>query len=68
MADIKVYGTLHAQTGDGIVARAAQIKDTNFNKTQQEINAQFQYEIEHGGGGGGGDVNVSVQGETIVFS
>ena len=61
MADIKVYGTLHAQTGDGIVARAAQIKDANLNKTQQELNATFNEAIQQG-------TNVEVEGDTIVFS
>lgn len=61
MADIKVYGTLHAQTGDGIVARAAQIKDANLNKTQEEINAEFQAAIQQG-------TNVTVEDDTIVFS
>jgi hypothetical protein len=61
MADIKVYGTLHAQTGDGIVARAAQIKDTNLNKTQQELNAAFNEAIQQG-------AKVEVEGDTIVFS
>ena len=61
MADIKVYGTLHAQTGDGIVARAAQIKDANLNKTQQELNAKFNEAISQG-------TNVTVEGDTIVFS
>ena len=61
MADIKVYGTLHAQTGDGIVARAAQIKDANLNKTQQELNAAFNEAIQQG-------AKVEVEGDTIVFS
>ena len=61
MADIKVYGTLHAQTGDGIVARAAQIKDANLNKTQQELNATFNEAIQKG-------AKVEVEGDTIVFS
>lgn len=61
MADIKVYGTLHAQTGDGIVARAAQIKDANLNKTQQELNATFNEAIQQG-------AKVEVEGDTIVFS
>lgn len=63
MADIKVYGTLHAQTGDGIVARAAQIKDANLNKTQQELNAAFNEAIQQGA-----QVEVEVEGDTIVFS
>ncbi len=62
MADIKVYGTLHAQTGDGIVARAAQIKDANLNKTQQELNATFNEAIQQQG------AKVEVEGDTIVFS
>jgi len=61
MADIKVYGTLHAQTGDGIVARAAQIKDANLNKTQQELNAEFNEAISQG-------TNVTVEDDTIVFT
>lgn len=41
MADIKVYGTLHAQTGDGVVARAAQLYDTALGAFQSELNQQF---------------------------
>ena len=39
MADINIYGTLHAATGDGVLARAEQIEDTDSGKRQSEINA-----------------------------
>lgn len=39
--DIKVYGTLHAATGEGIVARAAQIKDAKLGMTQEDINQKM---------------------------
>ena len=39
MADINIYGTLHAATGDGVLARAEQIEDTDSGKKQSEINA-----------------------------
>lgn len=39
MADINVYGTLNAQTGEGVVARAQQIYDEAKGKFQSAINA-----------------------------
>lgn len=41
-SDIKVYGVLHAATGDGVVARAAQIKDSNFGTMQSDINTYLE--------------------------
>lgn len=38
MANIKVYGTLHAATGEGIVAKSAQIKDDKLGMMQEDIN------------------------------
>lgn len=40
MADINVFGTLHAATGDGVVVRAAQVLDEALNKKQHLINQQ----------------------------
>lgn len=36
--EIKIYGRLHAQTAEGILADASEIIDGNFGKTQEEIN------------------------------
>lgn len=41
-SDIKVYGVLHAATGNGVIARAAQIKDTSFDDTQANINVYLE--------------------------
>ena len=38
MADIKIYGVLHAATGDAVIARAAQVEDATLGKKQGEIN------------------------------
>lgn len=38
MADIKIYGVLHAATGDAVIARAAQVEDAALGKKQGEIN------------------------------
>lgn len=38
MADINIYGVLHAATAEGIIAKAAQIKDDDLNLTQAQIN------------------------------
>lgn len=38
MADIKIYGVLHAATGDAVIARAAQVLDATLGKKQGEIN------------------------------
>lgn len=38
MADIKIYGVLHAATGDAVIARAAQVEDAVLGKKQGEIN------------------------------
>ena len=40
MADINIYGTLHAATGDGVLARAEQIEDTDSGKKQRKINTE----------------------------
>ena len=39
--DINVYGTINAQTSDGIAARAAQVKDVAMNRMQAELNQIF---------------------------
>lgn len=39
--DINVYGTINAQTSDGIAARAAQVKDVAMNRMQSELNQIF---------------------------
>lgn len=39
--DINVYGTINAQTSDGIAARAAQVKDVTMNRMQSELNQIF---------------------------
>lgn len=39
--DINVYGTINAQTSDGIAARAAQVKDVAMNLMQSELNQRF---------------------------
>lgn len=36
--DINVYAALHSATGEGIIARAAQIHDASLNKMQSQIN------------------------------
>ena len=59
MADIKVYGTLHAQTGDGVVARAAQIKDEDANLMQSAINQRVLAM---------NNVGISVSGTTLTIS
>ena len=59
MADIKVYGTLHAQTGDGVVARAAQILDEEANLMQSVINQRVL---------GMNNVGVSISGTTLTIS
>lgn len=38
MADINIYGVLHAATAEGIIAKAAQIKDDDLKLTQAQIN------------------------------
>lgn len=40
MADINVFGTLHAATGEGVVVRAAQVLDEALNKKQHLINQE----------------------------
>ena len=45
MADINIYGTLHAATGDGVLARAEQIEDTDSGKKQSEINADVAEQL-----------------------
>lgn len=42
MADINVYGTLNAQTGEGKVARASQIYDESKAMFQSAINAELK--------------------------
>lgn len=39
--DINVYGTINAQTSEGIAARAAQVKDVAMNRMQSELNQIF---------------------------
>ncbi len=39
--DINVYGTINAQTSDGVAARAAQVKDVAMNRMQSELNQIF---------------------------
>lgn len=46
MADINIYGTLHAATGDGVLARAEQIEDTDSGKRQSEINADVAEQLD----------------------
>lgn len=46
MADINIYGTLHAATGDGVLARAEQIEDTDSGKKQSEINADVAEQLD----------------------
>lgn len=46
MADINIYGTLHAATGDGVLARAEQIEDTDSGKKQSEINADVAKQLD----------------------
>lgn len=59
MADINIYGTLHAATGDGVIARAAQIKDAAIGKTQATINQEL-YNM--------GGTSVSITDETLVIT
>lgn len=40
--DIPVYGPLHAETEEGVVARAAQLYDTEMGEFQDVLNRRFQ--------------------------
>lgn len=55
MANINIYGVLHNATAEGIIAKAAQIKDDKLNKLQSEINAMVM------GGEGGGEASLPEQ-------
>lgn len=58
MADINIYGTLHAATGDAVIARAAQIEDAALNKKQSVINQELL----------NGSWTFSVSGETLSIA